>query len=207
MMLLCPEGVSLHFARAGGYDVDQVPDAEQMRKFALSTLDQVVDSISLARPDLILYGCTSATLAHGPKFDQEFTNNIEKRAGVPAISAAGALVASLKEIGARKIGFSSPYVDSLNQIAIMFLEDSGIETVSNAYVGSDLGNYGQGELTPDQVFELGQQADSPKADAVVLSCTDMRAVEASRHLEQAIGKPVISSNGAMMAEAVRRLGI
>ena len=26
MMLLAPAGVSMHFARAGGYDVDQIPD-------------------------------------------------------------------------------------------------------------------------------------------------------------------------------------
>ena len=36
-----PEGVSMHFARAGGYDLDQVPDSEQMIKFAQSTLDAI----------------------------------------------------------------------------------------------------------------------------------------------------------------------
>jgi len=37
MMMLRPLGVSLHFARANGYDLDEVPDSNQMRKFALAS--------------------------------------------------------------------------------------------------------------------------------------------------------------------------
>ena len=34
MMMLCPPGVSVHFARAGGYDLDAVPDENQMRHYS-----------------------------------------------------------------------------------------------------------------------------------------------------------------------------
>ena len=34
-MLLRPDGVSLHFARLGGYDQDEIPDADQPRVEAL----------------------------------------------------------------------------------------------------------------------------------------------------------------------------
>ncbi|NKB77693.1 MAG: Asp/Glu racemase [Gammaproteobacteria bacterium] len=207
MMLLRPSGVSLHFARAGGYDLDQVPDGEQMRKFALATLDDTVEAINAANPDVVLYGCTSATLAHGPDFDKEFTQRITQKTGVPTVTAAGALVESINEIGATNIAFSSPYVESLNKEAIAFLAQCGINTVSNAYVGNDLGNYGQGALTPDEVFNLGIRADSDEADAVVLSCTDMRAVEIVDRLQDALGKPVVCSNSALMKSARKRIGI
>ena len=205
MMLLRPEGISLHFARAGGYDLDQVPDGEQMKKFALATLDEVIDAISAARPNVILYGCTSATLAHGPVFDKEFSQRIQQRTNIPTITAAGAVVEVLQEQCITNIGFSSPYVESLNAQAIGFLADSGINTVSEAYIGEDLGNYGQGALSPEQVFDLGVRADHPNADAIVLSCTDMRAVEITDDLQNALGKPVISSNGALMRCALKRL--
>jgi len=103
--------------------------------------------------------------------------------------------------GVKKIGFSSPYVEQLNQEAIDFLAQCGFETVSSAYVGSDLGNYGQGELTPDRVIELGLEADSDEAEAIVMSCTDMRAVEAIGELEEKLGKPVVTSNQALMFAA------
>ncbi len=205
MMMLKPDGVSVHFARTGGYDLDKVPDSKQMGDFALSSIEPVVELLVAARPDVILYGCTSATLAHGPGFDHNFTAKIESLAGVPAVTAAGALVESLRAVGAKSIAFTSPYVEALNREAIEFLSACDIETVSSAYVGSDLGNYGQGELTPSEVYELGIRADSDAADALVLSCTDMRAVEVIDFLNKTLGKPVISSNQALMQSAISRL--
>ncbi|MEM8860509.1 MAG: Asp/Glu racemase [Chloroflexota bacterium] len=207
MQMLRPDGVSLHFARAGGYDLDEVPDSEQMRQFALASLEEVVESLAAARPDTIIYGCTSATLAHGPEFDRQFAQQISDMVGKPAITAAGALVLALESLGVKKIAFSSPYVEELNQEAIDFLAQSGFETVSSAYVGTDLGNYGQGELTPDRVVELGLEANSSEAEAIVLSCTDLRAVEAIEELEQKVGKPVVSSNQALMFAAGRSLNL
>ena len=207
MILLRPQGVSLHVMRAGGYDLDKVPDPELMRQFALSSLEEVITALSAARPDVILYGCTSATLAHGPKFDHEFAQRITKMSGVPVITAAGALVEALTALQVQRIAFSSPYVEALNQEAIAFLEQCGIQTVSSAYVGSDLGTYGQGELTPEEVYELGCRADSPEAGAIVLSCTDMRAVEVVEVLERDRKKLVVTSNQALLFAALRRLSL
>ncbi len=207
LFMLRPQGVSLHVMRAGGYDLDKVPDSEQMRKFALASLDEMISSLSAARPDVILYGCTSATLAHGPGFDREFAKRITDMSGVPAVTAASALVEALEALKVKHIAFSSPYIEQLNQEAISFLEHCGIQTVSSAYVGSDLGNYGQGELTPDEVYELGCRADHPKAETIVLSCTDMRSVEAVEALERDLRKPVVASNQALLFAAVRRLSL
>ena len=201
MGLLRPDGVSVHFARAGGYDLDAVPDSEQMRQFALNSLDQVVSDLSAVRPDIVLYGCTSATLAHGPAFDREFCASIKEKSGVAAATAAGTLVNALSCLGTHKIAFSSPYVATLNDEAIGFLAQSGFETVSRKDVAADLGNYGQGALTPEEVYDLGKAADSADAQALVLSCTEMRAVEAIEALERDLAKPVVTSNQAMMFTA------
>ncbi len=53
----------------------------------------------------------------------------------------------------------------------------------------------------------GRRADSPDAEAVVLSCTDMRSIEIIDRLETAIGKPVVTSNQAMLFAAVQELDI
>src|SRR5262249_36545176 len=105
------------------------------------------------------------------------------------------------------IAFSSPYVETLNSEASEFLAACGFPTVSRAYVGDDLGNYGQGALSPEEVFALGCRADSRDAEALVLSCTDLRAVEAIDALERHLRKPVVASNQALMFAAVRRLGL
>ena len=120
-----------------------------------------------------------------------------------AMTAAGALVHALQTIGVKRIGFASPYVPSLNDEAIAFLASEGFETVSRADVEGDLGNEGQGALTPEDVAELAHRANSAEAEAIVLSCTDMRSVEAIDRLETELGKPVITSNQAMMFQTAQ----
>jgi len=207
MAIMRPDGVSLHFQRAGGYDLDKVPDSAQMQQFAVASLDQVLDDLCAVRPDIILYGCTSATLSMGPDYDREFCERIQTRAGVPAVTAAGALVEALDALDAHTIGFCSPYTEELNREAAAFLGACGRQVIQSAYIGEDLGNYGQSDLKPDAVFDLGRRACHERADAVVMSCTDMRAVEVIEDLEAATGKPYVSSNQAMMFAAIRRLGL
>ena len=62
------------------------------------------------------------------------------------------------------------------------------------------------QVQPEQVFELGVQADSKAAEALVLSCTDMRSVEVIAELEAKLNKPVVTSNQAMMFQAMGFLG-
>jgi maleate isomerase/arylmalonate decarboxylase len=207
MALLRPRGVSMHFARLGGYDIDEIPDAAQMSGLGAADLDEPLRLLAGVRPDVILYGCTSATLTHGPAFDRDLASRAEAMTGAKAVTAAGALVTALTALGARRIAFASPYVDEINDQAIAFLAESGFETVSKAGVGVALDNYGQGEMTPEAVFDLGRSADSLEAEALVLSCTDMRSVETLERLEQALGKPVVSSNQAMIFAALRHLDL
>jgi len=205
LALLQPEGISFHFARLGGYDIDAVPDSEQMAGLGMADMEEPIRLLLGVKPDVILYGCTSATLAIGPEFDRGLAERIAEASGAQTVTAAGSLVHALRTIGAAKIGFASPYVEALNDQAIAFLASHGIETVSRKDVPDVLGNYGQGALLPQDVLELGLAADSDAAQVIVLSCTDMRAVETIDELEKRTGKPVITSNQAMVFEALQRL--
>lgn len=207
MALLRPEGVSMHFARLGGYDQDAIPDAGQMAGLGASALAEPLGLLAGVKPDIILYGCTSATLTHGSDFDRELAVTAEALSGAMTITAAGALVVALKALKADRIAFASPYVPAINDMAIAFLREHDIETVSRADVEDVLDNYAQGEMSPASVHDLGVRADSDKADAVVLSCTDMRSVETVDRLERTLGKPVVCSNQAMIFAALRELSI
>ncbi|MGB7241754.1 MAG: Asp/Glu racemase [Sulfitobacter sp.] len=207
MTTLRPAGVSLHFTRMGGYDADEIPDEKQMQGLGSAGLDEPLQLLSGVQPDVILYGCTSATLTHGPAFDRALSDRIKKSSGAETVTAAGALVCALSALGVTRIGFASPYVPAINDLAVDFLADKGVETVARSEVTEILGNDGQGALSPDAVFDLGLKADRPDAQALVLSCTDMRSVEVLARLEAAIGKPVISSNQAMMFQALRLIGL
>ncbi|WP_170415490.1 maleate cis-trans isomerase family protein [Ruegeria atlantica] len=207
MELLRPPNTTVHFQRMGGYDVDEVPGSDQMAGLGASDISHDLRMISGVRPDVVLYGCTSATLTHGPSFDTNLAERIKAGSGAISLTAAGALIAGIKALGATKVGFSSPYLGEINAQAIDFMARNGIETVKCADVGRELGNYGQGELTPDDVYQLACQADHPEVQVIVLSCTDMRSVEAIERIEAALNKPVITSNQAMVFGLLKALNL
>lgn len=207
MVLLRPEGVSLHFARLGGYDEDEIPDETQMQNLGAADLGEPLRLLIGARPEVVIYGCTSATLTHGPRFDRDLAATIAARSGAKTVTAAGALVHALGHLSVTRIGFASPYVAAINDLAVDYLASMGVGTLQRSEVSDTLDNVGQGAMDPDAVFALGLAADHPEAQALVLSCTDMRSVEVLARLEAAVGKPVICSNQAMMFEALGLLGI
>lgn len=205
MTMMRPDGVSFHVARLGGYDADEIPDETQMQHLGSSDLDDTLQLLTGVKPDVVFYGCTSATLTHGPAFDQELAARIKSLSGAATVTAAGALVHALNTVQATRIGFASPYVPAINDLAVSFLADRGIETVCRSEVPDTLDNDGQGALQPEAVYDLGLAADHPDAEALVLSCTDMRSLEVIPDLEAATGKPVISSNQAMVFQALHLL--
>ncbi|MEX0350974.1 MAG: Asp/Glu racemase [Paracoccaceae bacterium] len=207
LMRMRVPGTTLHAQRMGGYDADEVPGADQMAGLGTSDISHDLRMIAGVRPDIVLYGCTSATLTHGPKFDTNLRKSIADTCGARCVTAAGALVSVLQALGVRRVGFSSPYLGEINQQAARFLESNGVETACCVDIGRELGNYGQGELRPDEIHDLACRADHPMAEAIVLSCTDMRSVEVIEEVEAELGKPVVTSNQAMMFCVLRALGL
>ncbi len=207
LTMLAPPGVSLHFARAGGYDVDQIPDETQMRQYSNTLADEVIESLKHCRSDLIVYGCTSATLAQGPDYDRTLQYHIEQVARVPAVTAAAAVVEVLQAIGVCRFAFTSPYIATLNDLAIDFFESFDLECVHRVDAPFPLSNEAVGNTLPEEIIDTALAADHKSAEAIVISCTDYRATEAIIDIERHLGKPVVTSNQATMLVALKRLGL
>ncbi len=206
-LMLAPSGVTLHFTRSGGYDVSVIPDSAEMRRFARQSLDQQLKLLVDSRVDLIAYACTSATLSDGPEFDREFCREIAVKSGLPAVTTAGALVEALHDMGAGRVAFTSPYVKALNRESVDFMKKCGIEVVNQSGFEKELSSLEQNALTPEDAYQMGLKADHPDAEVLVIACTDYRALEAVPALEQALGKPVVTSNSALMYCCLKKLGI
>ena len=100
--LMRPAGISMHFSRLGGYDEDEIPDETQMQGLGASDLEEPLRLFMGIKPDVVIYGCTSATLTHGPEFDRQLTAKIKASSGAATVTAAGALVDALNVLNAEK---------------------------------------------------------------------------------------------------------
>ena len=83
--------------------------------------------LATAKPDLIVFGCTSGSLIKGHGYDQKLIHQMEEVSGVPCITTTTAVTAALEEMNAKKVAISTPYCDAVNEIEKKFLEDSGYE--------------------------------------------------------------------------------
>ncbi len=63
------------------------------------------------------------------------------------------------------------------------------------------------DLSPEHIVAQALTADHPDADAVFLSCANLRGLEAAARLESALGKPVATSNQAVLWAMLRLVGI
>lgn len=203
--MLSPIGVTVHSVRSGGYDVNAIPDSTEMQKFVRLSLDQNIKDLQDARVDIIAYGCTSATLSEGPKFDARFCKQIEQSSGLPAVTTAGALVEAIQAIGAERVAFTSPYVKALSADAVQYLVNSDIEVVNEMAFERELNSLEQNALTPQDAYDMALKSDHADAQAIVISCTDYRALEAVPAIEAKLCKPVITSNQALMFACLVRL--
>lgn len=205
--LLASPGVTLHITRSGGYDVNAIPDSNEMRRFVRQSLDQQLALLVDARVDLVAYACTSATLSDGPVFDTQFTREMSEKVGCPAVTTAGALIEATKTLGVERIAFTSPYVKKLAEESVDYFKQCGVNVVNQLDFDRELNSLEQNALTPQDAFQMGLAVDHPDAQAIVISCTDYRALEAIPALENTLGKPVICSNQALMFACLKRLSV
>lgn len=207
MEMMRPEGSTLHFVRMGGYDSKAVPDVDQMAGLGASNIDEALRLISGVRPDIVLYGCTSATLTHGNEFDLELAKKIKKACRAKTVTAAGAMTHALMVLGHWHVGFASPYVKEINKLAVEYFKQNFIEVLRRVDIKKKLDNYGQGRMTSDEILDLALNATGPEVEAIVLSCTDMRAAELVDQIERMTDKTVITSNQALMFSVCYTLGL
>ena len=206
LIKMCPNNASLHFTRMGGYAKCEVPGNKEMMSMGNADISEPLRLLGAVSPDVVLYGCTSATLVHGVEFDRKLSRSVSLATGAKTITAAGALIEALSILKVKKIGIASPYVASLNDLVINFLTEANFDVVKRTEPKKPLTSLEQGALSPNDVYELAVQANSIDTEALVLSCTDLKAHSVIIKLEGKTNKPVVTSNQAMMFSVAKIFG-
>ncbi|MDU8928647.1 arylmalonate decarboxylase [Alisedimentitalea sp. MJ-SS2] len=200
-MRLCPEGVGMHFTRVSNPDsitLDSLTDLVGDLSRAASTL---LPDGSL---DVICYGCTSGSLVAGE--DRVFTELNRGAPGAVATSLITGVIAAMQALDVRRIAVATPYLDEINNMERVYLEDRGFDVVRieglQLEKDSDMIR-----VRPDFIAEFAASLDGPEVDAVFISCGALRSLGIVGGLEQRLGKPVICSNQAMIWDCLRKAGI
>jgi maleate isomerase len=112
------------------------------------------------------------------------------------------VIAGLRALEARRIVLGTPYLDEINTVETAYLRNKGFDVLNtqgmNLTYDTDMVR-----VTPNYLAEFAQAIDHPEAEAIFISCGALRTIDAIEAIEQATGKPVVSSNQAMLWHCLR----
>ncbi|HJR01369.1 MAG TPA: decarboxylase, partial [Methylomirabilota bacterium] len=122
----------------------------------------------------------------------------------PALLAAQAVRAALHHLGVTRLALGTPYPESISRQGRAYWEAAGFDLVGYHRLADVTDIYAE---TEERAAELARLADTPDAQAVLISGTGLPTVGALERLERELGKPVISSNQACLWRALRLAGV
>ena len=155
------------------------------------------------RLDVMAYSCTSGTVVIG--FEAVQASIRAARPGVPCTTPISASLAAFERLGVDRVAVLTPYVDDVNAAISGHLAQHGIGVPRFTSFGMADDNYMAG-LSPDVIHQAALEADTADAQALFISCTAIRAVDAVERIEADLGKPVVTANQAMFWQALRYAG-
>lgn len=205
---MAPPGVSLHFARLQAPPSDGAPGGaggmEERTRAYREGLDGPAQALGEVRPAIVLLAHTASSYAVGWGREQPLVDRIASLCRAPALLAAQAVRAALHHLGVTRLALGTPYPESISRQGRAYWEAAGFDLVGYHRLADVTDIYAE---TEERAAELARLADTPDAQAVLISGTGLPTVGALERLERELGKPVISSNQACLWRALRLAGV
>lgn len=155
------------------------------------------------RLDVMGFGCTSGSMAIGPGRVAAAVHRV--RPGIPVTDPVSAALKGLKTLGARRIALLTPYPDAVNEVVAAYVSGKGFEIAERASFKQP-NDPAIARVPPEAIERAGVELGRRKVDALFISCTALRCSSVIERIEQAIGKPVVTSNQALAWDCLRLAG-
>jgi maleate isomerase len=194
-----------HFAPGGlGIHITRARVAGPWRR----PLDQMAEEIGFSAklladcgPDLIVFHCTDTSMSAGPQGEGRILDIVRDAAGIEALATSRLVLEALRALEMKNLLLLSPYQSNNN--VERYLAETGFTVVHDVALGLTAREFVQ--VTPQRWLALAREHDRPEVDGVFLSCTNTTQIEAIAGIEQALAKPVVNSNQAVLWGCVKRL--
>ena len=189
--------------------VSRVPSGTDVTPETLAAMEAALPAATRLFPplafDVVGYGCTSGTAVIGP--DQIAAQVRQGCSARHVTEPLSALIALCRARGVTQLAFLSPYVDNVSATLRGALSASGVHTPV-------FGSFNEAEetkvakISEQSLYEAAMELGADhQAQAVFLSCTNLRTLDVIPRIERDLGKPVFSSNMALAWHMAQLAGI
>jgi maleate isomerase len=149
--------------------------------------------------DAIAFNCTGASLSDGPDGARRMCREIEAAATTRATTTILAVVNALRASGLRRIVHICPFTAEFSTDEANFLRAENFDVVASRGLNFTDARLAA-KMTPAEICDVAARLDQDDADGIFLSCANVRAMEAAAALRRRLGKPVVTSNQAILWE-------
>lgn len=154
--------------------------------------------------DVVAYCCTAASIVLG---NDAVTRHLNAaKPDTPCVTPSSAAFDAFKALSARRVSVLTPYSAEVTDELAHYFEAHGPEVVSASHFGLT-DDREMARISEDSITEAAVAACDPRADALFLSCTALRAATCAQRIEDRLGKPVVTSNQAMVWRCLRLSGL
>jgi maleate isomerase len=153
----------------------------------------------IAEYDGAVFGCTSASAVYGKEGLIRLEKYLNEEFNCKSISAFGAILEDLKKINLSSIGLITPYTESVNDFMVKSMAEFDVNITFKLGLGlSD--DCEISKIRPEEIIGfIKKHSEEIKrnCDALLISCTNFRAMEIREEIEKILGIKTITSNYSM----------
>lgn len=200
MVRYFPAGVQPHIARLRMTGAHRAT-LEQTLPRVEETTRTLVD----ARCEVVVFHCTANSTAEGLDGERRLLAAVQAGGAAQVSTTATAIRNAFDALSARKIVLLTPYSQHVTDEEAEFLRAAGLEVLQAqgfGLAGSDAYCATPAAFWREQLLK----AKRPDADAYFLSCANISAFGIIDEIERELGRPVVTSNQAVLWDALCRLG-
>ncbi|MDA5095338.1 Asp/Glu racemase [Aliiroseovarius sp. KMU-50] len=196
------DGVALYHSR--------IPMVAEVNAETLSQMEaDLPAAVRLFPPsldfDVIGYGCTSASTVIGSENVAKAIQSVCPNAKITDPLAA--IIAAGRHLGAKRLGFLTPYVAEVSAKMRGKLEEAGFDIAG-------FGSFEEGRdpmvarITERAILDAAiKVAEAQPCDAIVISCTNLRCLNILEEIETHTGVAALSSNQALAWHMMQLAGL
>jgi maleate isomerase len=200
MLAAFPAGVRPHVTRLRMTGPNRGPLAT-----VLPGIEEATRALTDARCEVVAFHCTANSMQEGRSGEAQILAAMN-RAGAPhATTTATAIRRSFDALGARRVVLITPYDQATTDHEAEFLHECGyqvLHAVGFALAGSDAYCATPPAFWRDRTLAAAR----PDADVYFVSCANISVLGVIEELERHLGRPVVTSNQAVVWDCVRQLG-
>lgn len=173
----------------------------------------VAASLAEMAVDIVVYACAETSFDAGDDERDRVSSLIQEACDVPVVTATGAMLAALAELSVRRLAVVTPYTQKSGTLLEQTLAENGLEILGAVHrdfreTSQDPREwYETNRQSAATTYDMARRVNTPDADAVLVSATNLAFLPLLEQAERDLGKAVVSSNQSILWWCLRELGI